>query len=105
MPRSRKTPEQQLHDLEEKEAQLKARKQDLKARVRQEQRKQDTRRKVIVGAVVMEHANHDPQFADLLEHVLSKAVVRDADRELLGLDRAPADEPKSEFDAASAAAS
>ncbi|MEL6418316.1 MAG: mobilization protein [Pseudomonadota bacterium] len=85
MPRTKKPIDQQLAELADKEAQIKAKRADLRARQQAEDRKRDTRRKIVVGAVVMEHAEHDPQFMELLAHVLDRHVIRDTDRELLGL--------------------
>ena len=85
MPRSRKTPEEKIEELEKKQAQLKAKLSREKAALRTQQRKEDTRRKIVVGAIVLEHASKDERFADYLELLLNKAVTREADRKLLGL--------------------
>lgn len=85
MPRSRKTTEEKIAELEKKQAQLKARLSREKAALKTKQRKEDTRRKIVVGAIVLEHATRDARFADFLETLLNKAVQREADRTLLGL--------------------
>ncbi len=43
-------------------------------------RKLDARRKIIVGAAVLAHAEIDPGFADKLRAVLDLAVTRPVDR-------------------------
>ncbi len=57
----------------------------MQARLRSKDRKQENRRKIIVGAVVLAHAEHDPQFADLLDTILKNRTTRETDREFLGL--------------------
>ena len=50
---TRKTPEQQLDELLQKEARLKAQIQKKAAQVRGVERKKDTRRKIIAGALAL----------------------------------------------------
>ncbi len=89
---ARKTDEQRLKELEEAKARLAERERSIRARLRSKDRKIRNRRISIIGAVVEAHAQHDPQFADLLWTVLKNRVIRDADREFLGLP--PLKEPK-----------
>jgi multidrug resistance efflux pump len=81
----RRTPEEQLKDLELKESQLKARIQKKKAEVSTKRRKQDTRRKIIAGALALEHMEHDGQFAATMTKLMAEHVTRPEDRKLLGL--------------------
>lgn len=55
----------------------------MDARTRTNDRKRDTRRKIIVGAAVLAHAKRDPAFAARLHDVLKRAVARPADRAFL----------------------
>jgi large subunit ribosomal protein L7/L12 len=64
----------------------------LAARIRREQakataqeRKADTRRKILAGAVVIERAERDPAFKGDLYAWLSDMLKRDDDRALFGL--------------------
>ena len=81
----RRPPEEQLADLERKERQLKARIQKKKAEVAGKNRKQDTRRKIIAGAIVLEHAERDQFFANTLEKLLKQHVKRAGDKKLFNL--------------------
>ncbi|MCP4140319.1 MAG: hypothetical protein GY755_08530 [Chloroflexi bacterium] len=81
----RKTPDQQLAELEKKQGQLNARIQKKKAQVRSKQRKIDTRRKIIAGAIALEHMAHDKQFEEVMKQLLLEHVTREADKELFGL--------------------
>ena len=81
----RKTPEQQLEELTIKEAQLKARIQKKKAQVRGAERKKDTRRKIIAGALALEHATQDQQFQATMTKLLNEHVTRPEDRKLFNL--------------------
>jgi hypothetical protein len=55
----------------------------MDARERKDERKRDTRRKIIVGAAVLAHAKIDPSFAAKLQEVLSLAVTRPGDRKAI----------------------
>ncbi len=64
----------------------------VNARIKQEQnklrageRRDDTRRKVLAGAAVLEWAKRDNEFSSRLMAELKRFLVRDADRELFGL--------------------
>jgi len=81
----RRTPEEQLKELEQKEAQLKARIQKKKAEVSTRKRKQDTRRKIIAGALALEHMEHDGQFREVMGKIIAEHVTRPEDRKLFGL--------------------
>ncbi len=82
---NRKTPEQQLAELQKKEAQLKARIQKKKAEVATITRKQDTRRKIIAGALALEHMAFDKQFETAMQRLLREHVKRPEDRKLFDL--------------------
>jgi hypothetical protein len=47
-----------------------------------QQRKDDTRRKIIAGAIALEYAQHDPDFAAALAGLLNEKVTKPADRAL-----------------------
>lgn len=84
--------------IEERLAQLEAQSKTLKARLGKQERARDTRRKVLLGALVLhrlENAN-DPEFTkrlgDWLRRELPGFLTRDADKELFdGLLATPAD--------------
>ncbi|MBV9826937.1 MAG: hypothetical protein JO001_14860 [Alphaproteobacteria bacterium] len=65
------------------EDQLKARRQLDEARRAFRARKAETRRKIVVGAVVLAQAGRDPAFRASLQLVLQQHVTRPIDRELL----------------------
>ena len=54
-------------------------------KVRSNQRKSDTRRKILAGAAVLQWAAKDEAFAKLLMAELGKFLVREDDRALFGL--------------------
>ena len=85
MPREKKTPEQRLAELKLKQDQIKARIQKENAKLQGEERKKDTRRKIIAGALALEHASTDSDFADALNRLLFRYVERDQDRALFNL--------------------
>ena len=87
-----------------KKAQIEAQLKQLDARERQAKRKADTRRKIIAGALALEHAEHDPAFAATLNDLIERFVTKPAERELFGLEQlAPANERSPSSDQANAA--
>lgn len=81
----RKTPEEKIAELEATKAKIDARLKDEKAKLRSSNRKIDARRKIIIGATMLAHAEAHPDFSDTLWQILNAHVMRDTDRELLGL--------------------
>ena len=72
-----------IAELEERKKQIEAKLATLASREKVANRKRDTRRKVIVGAAVMAHAERDPEFAARLRVILTLAVQRDGDRQVI----------------------
>jgi len=86
---ARKTDEQRLTELQQAKDKLAAREKAIKARLASKERKIRNRRISIIGAVVEAHAERDEQFHDYLWTILKNRVIRDADREFLGLPPLP----------------
>lgn len=82
----RKSPEERLAELEERKRQITAQMQREAARIRERARKDDTRRKIIAGALALEH--QDPDFQATLRRLLNK-YVKAEDRALFDLDPLP----------------
>lgn len=81
----RKPPEQKLQELEAERAQLQARIEKTRAQVRSDERKKDTRRKIIAGALALEHAKTNPAFRKELDSLIARHVTKDEDRGLFDL--------------------
>lgn len=79
----KKTDAEKLAELKQKEAALKAQIAKFETKAKDEERKKDTRRKIIIGAAVMAHAKIHQDFAYKLSQVLMAAVTKDTDRELI----------------------
>jgi hypothetical protein len=90
MPRARKSLDDQLAELTRRQEQIEARRLSLLAAKKAEDRRIDTRRKIIVGAAILAHAELDPTFAHRLRDVLAQAVQRPIDRAVIA-DLLPAD--------------
>lgn len=90
--------EQRIESLEKKLKQAKAEKQRKEARIKAQDRKrsreQDTRRKILVGAVYLAIADSDDAALKALTDRMDKALTRDDDRALFDLPPRP--EPKAE---------
>ena len=81
---ARKSSHDRLLMLRERRDQLDAQLRNLEARRKEAERKADTRRKVIAGALALEHfeANRDSEFAKVLFRLMDEYVVRPHDRVL-----------------------
>ena len=77
-----------LEALLQKKKAIEAQIQQQRARERQKQRKADTRRKIIAGALALEHmeANPDSEFAAQMRKLINRYTKRDADRALFDLE-------------------
>ena len=82
-----------LEKLRQQKAQLDAKIKGLEARTRQQARKNDTRRKIIAGALALHHMalNPDDPFSKKLSRLLDEYVTRPYERELFGLPALPED--------------
>ncbi len=76
----RRSPSERIAALEARKRQIEAQLAALTAREKQAARRRDARRKIIVGAAVLAHAEIDGRFAALLLDVLRRAVQRPADQ-------------------------
>jgi hypothetical protein len=87
----------QISTLEEKLGQLKLRQQRLEARQRAiagvRERKLGTRRKVLLGTVVLAQIQHSESNQKLVMAWLDQSLTRAADRELFGLAPLPTQDP------------
>ena len=83
-PMPRKSTADRLTTLRQKREQLDAQLRALEVRSKQAERKADTRRKVIAGALALEHyeKNPDSEFRRILRRLLDEYVVRPHDRAL-----------------------
>lgn len=95
---ARRTTTDRLATLRHKRDQLDAQLKALEARNKQAQRKADTRRKVIAGALALEHfeANRDSEFGRIMFRLLDEYVVRPHDRALFP-DLPIPDDPTADF--------
>jgi molecular chaperone GrpE (heat shock protein) len=78
-----------IEELEAKLRQLKERQQAVDARRRtlesRRERKADTRRKILVGAIVLAKVDHGDMDRALLQRWLEQGLVREDDRRLFSL--------------------
>jgi hypothetical protein len=82
---------ERIETLEGRLRQLKAKQQRIEARQRslasRRTRRDDTRRKILVGAIVLAKVDQDVLSESTLRGWLDKALTRSDDRALFGLDR------------------
>lgn len=77
--------EERLKALEQKQAQIKAQIQALKARDTAKDRKEDTRRKILIGGVVLKMVKSGEMQEANLMRLLDKNLASERDRALFGL--------------------
>ena len=85
----RRTPEERISELEKQRNQINARLQKERAKIAAQKRKDDTRRKIIAGAALLAHAEHDNTVKAQLWRILDQNVTRPKDRAMLGLSDKP----------------
>lgn len=85
MAREKMTPDERISKLEAQRSQLAARIAKERAKVSAADRKKDTRRKIIAGALALEHAEKNEGFGGTLQRLLNEYVTKPAERELFGL--------------------
>lgn len=73
------TPAEKIAKLEEQQAQLAARIQNEKSKISKEKRKLDTRRKIVAGALALEHMEHNPEFATEMVKLINRHT-KEADK-------------------------
>ncbi len=82
----RKTEDERLEDLKRRRAALDAEVNRLQAKKRAEDRKADTRRKILLGAVVMQEIDAQPDKIGVwAKSLLSERLTKPRDRALFGL--------------------
>ncbi len=77
--------EARLRKLKDREKQLKAQIQNIENRVNNEKRKEDTRRKILVGSVVLSAVQKSEVNGDMIKRLLDRDLVKKKDRDLFGL--------------------
>jgi len=83
MPRAETT--DRIRQLEERRARITAEIQRVKARERQAKRKRDTRRKILVGAMVLDQVERGEWPATRLQAAMDRFLEREQDRALFDL--------------------
>ncbi len=73
-----------LERLKSQKAKLEARIHAVEARTKQSQRKQDTRRKILIGSYYFDKATKENKL-DEIKHLMDKYLTRDSDRKLFNL--------------------
>lgn len=79
--RPRKSPQDKIADLKKKQEQLQAKIKNEEAKLKGEERRKDTRRKIVAGAIALEHMEHDDNFRMTMIKLLNRHV-KDSDKAL-----------------------
>lgn len=79
---ARRTIEERLAELREREARLRREQERLKARLSVEERKRDTRRRILLGSLVLARLESEPALRAIVERELAGFLTRPGDREL-----------------------
>ena len=89
MPRAK--PADRLRKLEEQRARINAEIQRVRSRESQEERKRETRRKILAGAMVLDRVARGDLSEKLFKADMDRFLDRDQDRALFGLPPRPTD--------------
>jgi hypothetical protein len=81
----RATSEQRLETLKEKRSQIDAELTRLESKMKTESRKRDTRRKILVGAVILQEMDGRPDFEEYVTALLQDRLIKPRDRALFNL--------------------
>ena len=73
----KKSPEERAAELEERKRKLEEQLKQERQRAKKKERERDTRRKVLVGAKVLEHARTDPRAARYLRKIYDELGERE----------------------------
>ena len=81
------TAQERLAKLQQQRAKIERQIRQQKLKLKTEERRKDTRRKIILGALVEKHCalNPDSTFARQVQKLINQYVEREQDRELFGL--------------------
>ncbi len=85
-----KSLDDQIEHLKHQRAAIDLRLSRLSARKSSAERKADTRRKIIAGALALTHAEKNPQWGSVLLGLIEEYTVKAADRALFNLPPKPA---------------
>ena len=87
-----------LDALRKRQEQLAAQIKDAEKREREQQRKRDTRRKIIVGALTLHHMekNQDSDFARKVAALIEEYVTKDNERALFDLEPLPKNDDRTQ---------
>jgi hypothetical protein len=89
MAAQRKSTDERMEALRQKQDELKARLAALETQKKTEERRRESRRAFVVGAAALANAETDPAFRDALRKMLEASVTREGDKaviaDLLGL--------------------
>jgi len=83
--RKRRSDEERLEELERRGKAIEARRKALRARVAKKERARDTRRKILVGSLLLHRMESDPENGPRFRAWLRRELpgfLRDADRDL-----------------------
>ena len=86
----RAKPADRIRKLEEQRARINAEIQRVRSRENQAERKRDTRRKILVGAMVLDQVERGEGSEERLKAVMDRFLEREQDRALFELPPRPA---------------
>ena len=78
-----KSASEKIATLKARQEKLAAQLNALTAKAKQEDRKRDAHRKIVVGSAILDHVARNPKFASQLAILLNQAVKRPADRDVI----------------------
>jgi uncharacterized membrane protein YccC len=77
---------ERIEKMEQQQAALERRLQTARSKVKEEERKRETRRKILIGAMVLAKAEQSPEKWNDLVRELDRYLSTERDRQLFGLE-------------------
>lgn len=85
-----------LESLKQKQQAIQDQIRREKQRLAKDERKKDTRRKILVGATILNETENDKELAEKIHKLLNSQLTRADDRSLFDLEPLPETQPQKE---------
>ena len=84
----------EIYKLDEKIKQLQKKKKQIQARDTAKQRKEDTRKKILIGSTIMSAVKNNKMQWNTIKEILDESLTRDNDRALFDLPKKSPEQQK-----------
>lgn len=75
--------QERIESLKQRKEKIEQALANLEAREKAKQRKEETRLKILIGGAILSKAKANPKIFDIVQEIVTRAVLSERDRELL----------------------